>query len=80
MVAERDVRLHPIAYRLDARPSRLRVAEQRSRNIQEAIHFAIPGGQQIPQRFRRQIFHRHLACIGTYGIGFAGVFDQCRMV
>ena len=75
MVAEGDVRLHPIAYRLDARPSRLRISEQRSRIIKEAIYFAVPRREKISQSFRRQIFHRNLAGIGTHGIWRAGVFD-----
>jgi hypothetical protein len=49
----------------------LSVAEKASRNVQEAVNFAIPRGEQIPQDFGRKVSDRQLGRLGIYGLRFA---------
>ena len=62
-VAERDLRLHPVADGLHPRPAPRGVAEQLDRNRRQQIDLAKPASHQVAQRLGRQIADRHFARI-----------------
>ena len=53
MVAKSNGRLHPVADRLNAGPSRYSSAEQIAGCVQEPVHFAVSEGEQMHRNIER---------------------------